>query len=293
MQTRRLQARAASSGCGKTSSWKFDSSDHSTQTLPSGRTFLVHQPAAYKSDTPHAVVLSFHGNGKDSAEQESSSGLSAAGRQINGAGIIAVYPQGSSNSWMGAPYSAKGVDDIAFVKDLLDSFQDNMCVDTSRIYASGKSNGGGFTNILACDPQMSARIAAFAPVSAALYSGTHPIDGCNPGRLVPIINFHGTADKTIPIGGRKSSNTADVTADIEEYRKAWATRNGCSADAVAKPTVSNPHGDTTKREEWDCKPGGTVIGETVQGLGHKWPTKATTTFDASDDIIDFFGKFTR
>ncbi|KAJ7598700.1 alpha/beta-hydrolase [Mycena floridula] len=301
MQTRHLRARAASSGCGKTSSWTFDSSDHSTQKLANGRTFLVHVPAAYKSETPHAVVLSFHGNGKDSAQQESSSQLSAAGRVINGAGIIAVYPQaalgpgtgdGPEASWIGAPYSPD-VDDIGFVNSILDSLEANLCIDTSRIYASGKSNGGGFTNILACDPNMSARIAAFAPVSAALYSGTHPINGCNPGRPVPIINFHGTADKIIPFTGRKSSNPAYLTPDIDTYRKAWATRNGCSATAAANPTLTSPHGNTTVHQEWDCTPGGTVVGETVKGLGHVWPTTSTTTFDGSAEIIQFFAKFTR
>ena len=91
--------------------------------------------------------------------------------------------------------------------EMLDHFEERYCIDSSRVYAAGKSNGGGFTNLLACDATASKRIAAFAPVSGAYYQDvpedacnaeTVPIE-CNPGRCpIPIIEFHGTADTTIP-----------------------------------------------------------------------------------------------
>lgn len=36
-----------------------------------------------------------------------------------------------------------GVDDIQFTLDMISDLQDNLCVDSKRIYAAGKSNGGG------------------------------------------------------------------------------------------------------------------------------------------------------
>jgi poly(3-hydroxybutyrate) depolymerase len=48
-------------------------------------------------------------------------------------------------------------------------------------------------NLLACSEQTASKFAAFALVSAALYSGTHPFTACDPGRKVPLINFHGKA----------------------------------------------------------------------------------------------------
>jgi poly(3-hydroxybutyrate) depolymerase len=57
--------------------------------------------------------------------------------------------------------------DIRFTSDILDKLENDYCVDKARIYSSGKSNGGGFTNTLACDPVLSKRIAAFAPVSGS------------------------------------------------------------------------------------------------------------------------------
>ncbi|KAJ7598130.1 carbohydrate esterase family 1 protein [Mycena floridula] len=277
-----------SDGCGTTSHWKFSKTDHYNHTLGTGRTFYVHRPAGYRIDTPHAVVLSFHGYSETERKQEMVTGLSKKGLTIGGKGIIAVYPKAAwgpgrhgrtEPAWMGAPYS------ITFIHDILESLNANLCVDMSRIYASGMSNGGGFTNILACDGSMTRRIAAFAPVAAALYAGTHPFDGCSPGRPVPIITFHGTADTQIPYKGERDGDL--TTPDIEDWRRAWAVRNGCREDPTK---ITKPHDRTTK-SEWDCGPG-TVIGETVGGLKHSWPRKPITSFDATDDIVNFFEKHT-
>ena len=120
---------------------------------------------------------------------------------------------------------ARPVNDIGFIGDLIDYLGNNFCIDTGRVFASGHSNGGGLTNVLACDPVMSRRIAAFGAHSAAIYSTTsdssatcaqpapyniltntlvQPI--CSPGRPnVPWFEIHGDADGTIPYigGGRR------------------------------------------------------------------------------------------
>jgi len=70
------------SGCGVSSPWKFDSTYHSNRTL-GDRSFYVHIPESYDSNIPHAVVLSFHGNNKNDAQQERISGFSQQGLTIN------------------------------------------------------------------------------------------------------------------------------------------------------------------------------------------------------------------
>lgn len=50
------------SGCGKTSDWQFDDTDHSNVTM-GDRTFFVHRPPNYDQNTQYPVVLSFHGYG--------------------------------------------------------------------------------------------------------------------------------------------------------------------------------------------------------------------------------------
>jgi poly(3-hydroxybutyrate) depolymerase len=138
------------------------------------------------------------------------------------------------NQWQGDPASS-GVDDLDFVSSMIAHFNDRYCIDTSRIYAAGKSNGGGFTGgYLACDPSLSQQIAAFAPVSGAFYVPGSTEDDCdpatiaiqcNPGRkLVPVLEFHGDADDTIAYAGglRRGECLPSVLHWVEE----WSKREG-------------------------------------------------------------------
>ena len=70
----------------------------------------------------------------------------------------------------------------------------HQCVDESRIYATGLSDGALFTSLLACT--MANRFAAFAPVAGVVVNKP-----CDPGRRVPIIAFHGTADPILYFNG--------------------------------------------------------------------------------------------
>ncbi|KII85704.1 carbohydrate esterase family 1 protein [Plicaturopsis crispa FD-325 SS-3] len=306
-------ASAASSGCGSQSSWVFDGTGHANRQI-GDRTYLVHIPDDYNSSVAHAVVLSFHGAGGTSAKQELISGFSEPGTKLNNKGVIGVYPMGalgpgksghgSMSAWQGAPYAKAGVDDIAFTQSIVSELQSNLCVDEKRIYAAGKSNGGGFVNLLACTSSTAGLFAAFAPVSAALYPDTHPLTGCNPGRAVPLLNFHGLADTVIPFGGQaadSSGNTSYALPNITEYREAWATRNGCPTTQFTDLTKAQPN---TTLKTWDCTsktPRAIVMGYTVAGLGHSWPTTAgldgsgptsVAAYNATPtDIIPFFDAF--
>lgn len=70
------------SGCGSTSAWTFDASGHYNATM-GDRSFLVHVPPGYTSQTQYPLVLSFHGYGDNDTWQEHITGLSEPGLQIN------------------------------------------------------------------------------------------------------------------------------------------------------------------------------------------------------------------
>ncbi|KAI9636348.1 Alpha/Beta hydrolase protein [Dioszegia hungarica] len=275
-----------SPGCSNGAGFKLDSTGRVNRTLPSGRTYLFHLPGAYNaSNGAHPLVLSFHGAGGTSANQERLSQFSQDGLLINELPIIAAYPQGANNAaenrtgvWYSAPYYNKTVDDVQFAKDIVTDIQNAYCVDRIRIYASGKSNGGGFTAYLACRPDTSVLFAAFAPVSPALYPESLAFKGCNPARAVPIINAHGVLDTTIPFAGRNDTNgtygVGVATINVPLWRRQWAIRNGCKTDVPAVQT--NPYPNTTEMI-WRCNT--TFQAYTVSNLGHSWPT--TGALDAS------------
>lgn len=262
---------AGSSGCGTPS--PVQPGQTVTRTIDSAggtRSYRLHVPERYRPSQPHAVVLSFHGRTRTAAYQEELS-------EFSGTGVIAVYPQGllgpdGEPSWQGAPYSPD-VDDVRFVGDLLDELQRGLCVDRARIYAAGKSNGGGFTGVLAC--RMSDRIAAFAPVSGAFY----PQGGaCHPARPAPVIEVHGRADATIPYDG----NPAKELPPIPQWLSGWAERNGCRSEPAVRDL-----GDGVQRSSWlECDRHADVVHYAVDGLGHDWPSTHPNPDSAEPSVID-------
>jgi polyhydroxybutyrate depolymerase len=222
------------------------------------RTYQLHLPDGYLRDRAWPLVLVYHGRGNTGAGTEEFSKLSELP-------AILVYPngvvgtgEGDRQAWQGAPYSAPGVDDVAFTHDLLDELEATLCVDTRRVYATGKSNGAGFTGILAC--AAAGRIAAIAPVAGAFYP--NGID-CRPSRPVPVIEFHGTADATIPYTGDADRGLPA----IPDWVAGWAARDRCVVRLPAwhvKPDVTVTH--------WvGCARGAAVTHVAVTGGGHTWP----------------------
>lgn len=271
-------------GCGARPSQEPGTS--ADRTLTSGgieRSVRVHLPDGYTADRAWPVVLVFHGRGNSGPTTEGFSGLSELP-------AIVAYPDGvpggeGKRSWQGAPYSAPGVDDVAFTGDLLDHLEDTLCVDTHRVQATGKSNGGGFTEILAC--RMPARIAAIAPVAGAYYRAGEP--PCAPGRPVPALFVHGTADATIPYTGDADRGLPAIPDKVAE----WADRDGCRAE----PATRRIEPDVTVQRFEGCARGGQVGHVAVDGGGHTWPGATaysggghtTQTVRASELIGAFFG----
>jgi polyhydroxybutyrate depolymerase len=101
--------------------------------------------------------------GDAGSSQEGSTGWKQEG---DSTGFITVFPNGIGNSWsVGRCCSAAqsgNVDDVQFTRDMIKWLEAHSCVDPKRIYASGGSNGGGMSYMVAC--YAAAVIAAVAPV---------------------------------------------------------------------------------------------------------------------------------
>jgi poly(3-hydroxybutyrate) depolymerase len=190
---------------------------------------------------------------------------------------------------------------VAFTLQLLDHLTQTYAVDAARIYASGKSDGGGFAGILACDTAASKRFAAFAPVSGAFYTTTlaadcrHPENvtiKCSPAveRLpIPFIEFHGGEDDTIWYDGGKRRGFC--LPSIPHYVSGWSARNKLGTTnttrRVADDTVVHSFG------------GGLVRGYYSDNVEHDWPSTSPNAdnsrsghsvapYDATPIILDFF-----
>jgi polyhydroxybutyrate depolymerase len=165
-------------GGGSTCSNKLKSGD-TTETITSSgasRSFIVHIPPSSKLTGPLPVVFDFHPLGGSGSSQESASGW---GTKCDSVGCIAVFPNSASNGGNGwnvgyccnAAQTNK-VDDVQFTRDMIKWLESNTCVDPKRIYASGCSNGGGMSYMLACNA--ADVIAGVAPVDFRCITGTQP-----------------------------------------------------------------------------------------------------------------------
>jgi len=194
------------------------------------RTYLVYVPEGTDQTNPVPVVMDFHGFLLNGAGQAAFSGWNVLADREK---FIVVYPDGIEASWnvddtcCGTAGSEK-VDDVGFVRALIEQLVEQTCVDRKRVYASGLSNGGGFAHRLGCDA--ADVIAAIAPVATDLR--TQP---CSPQRPISVMAFRGMSDSLEPYeggvvgppGGQYTSPGAKGSLEL------WRTIDQCTGS----PTV--------------------------------------------------------
>lgn len=218
------------------------------------RSYLIHAPRGVNGKPP--LVLAFHGRGETPELLERYSNLSALAATV-------VYPRGLPGrggklSWSGTPTAAAGVNDVHFARAIVARLVRAGCVDGARVYATGKSDGGGLAVEIACEA--ADLVAAVAPVSGAYY----PVSGgCKPARPVSVLEFHGTADPVVPYLGSTERGLPDIATWLAD----WAARDSCTK-AEPSRTVA---GGVTVRKWSSCRGDSTVRGYRISGGGHTWP----------------------
>jgi len=255
-------------------------------TLESGglqRTYILHVPPSYDGTRRMPLVLNFHGFGSNARQQAVYSGLPAKGDR---AGFIVVTPNGNGTPQRWNLVEAAGVDDVAFVRDLLDHVEAQLCIDTQRVFAAGISNGSAFALRVACS--MPNRIDAVAAV-AALYLPLR----CDSTRPIGVIAFHGTNDPCVPFnGGTSRCGLGLPVPSVESAAADWAKHDGCNAEAARQPFSA--HVSTIAYSE--CSGDAAVVLYVIEGGGHTWPGSidvprlggTTHEVNATDQIWDFF-----
>jgi polyhydroxybutyrate depolymerase len=237
----------------------------------STRTYQLNIPASYNGRSALPVVFTLHALSVSYTVATALAGFNEMAKRY---AYIGVSPSGRLNGptpfWLAAPVAHNY--DVQFIGDLLDWLEANLCIDPTRIYSTGQSNGAQMSSVLAC--QLSDRITAVAPVD-----GVEFYDVCR-GRPVPVIAFHGTADPFVPYrgGGLDSETIADenlwkgrtpanvpVHHGVDAAMQTWAVHNGCAATPI-EWRVSR---DVRERTWQHCK--ADTIPYIVDGGGHTWP----------------------
>lgn len=205
---------AATAGCGTAPT--LTSGTHSIQSSGQTRSFILRIPSNYDNNHPYRLIFAFHWRGgtmNDVASGGSSgSAWSYYGmqEQSNDSAIL-VAPQGIGNGWANS-----GGQDITFVDDMVQLIENDLCVDTSQLFAMGFSFGGGMSYAIAC-----ARASVFRGV--VVYAGAQ-ISGCS-GGAQPIAYFgiHGISDNVLNISLGRS------------LRDRFVGNNGCNPQNPPEP----------------------------------------------------------
>ncbi len=256
-----------------------------TLTIDGGaRTYNLHVPPGLDRSKPAPLVFAFHGGGQSAAAFEAFAHVQA---KADAAGFVLVEPEGTpalpglapgtldvwnaGNCCELAAQINTNVDDVDFVRAMIDTVTQEVCVDPKRIFATGFSNGAMLSHRLAC--QLSDKIAAIAAVSGG-FGGTNldttPPDTlfeCNPGRQVPVLHIHGTQDACYPFDGGFGPLSLVTFESVPVTIQNWVARNGCSQ---TPPTTVLTNGAATC-QLYPCPHAGEVEFCTIDGGGHYWP----------------------
>ena len=200
------------------------------------RCFLLHIPEDLPVPAP--LVLDLHALGYKTTSQRDQSGYRD---QADEQGFIVAWPTGKFYSWNSGPGMAgygpccgqaqrNGVDDVGFMRAVVDRIVGSYPVDSRRIYATGLSNGGAMVQRLALEaPDIFAAV-----VSYSQYLNTEPGPlHLQSGETVSVLNVHGLLDSQSPY-----DDTPGTFPGARQNLKTWGTILGCNP--VPLQTIGGP-----------------------------------------------------
>lgn len=237
------------------------------------RTYRIYVPRSLPRHRPVPLLVALHGGFGSGAQFEANSGFDTLAERH---GFIVVYPDGTpirnqgalanARVWNGGrccgPAARQQVDDVGFIRQLIDEVSAKHDVDAKRVYAAGHSNGAIMSYRLACE--LSDKIVAIGVQSGAL-----EIDNCRPTHPVSVLHIHGSADRNIPITGGAGSGFAGIAfSPPHDAAATLANADGCPPSASTTIAPDNPD---VSIETWKpCDDATVVQFVTVAGASHAW-----------------------
>ena len=249
------------------------------------RNYRLYIPSGYSSAGSFPLVFNLHGYTSNAEQQEFYSEMNVVAEANN---FLVCYPNGIGNAWNVNWNFGSTADDVGFISALIDALADDYAINLSRVYSCGMSNGGFMSYRLACE--LNDRIAAIASVTGSMVPGYV----CTPGKPVPVLEIHGTADLTVPYNG-----LAGLCINIDDVVAFWANNNNCEAnpDTIAIENSSTLDLCTATRYDFNECENSKVSLIKINGGAHTWPGASfilgTTNQDisASEEIWAFFNQF--
>jgi len=196
-----------------------------------------------KSDGAPPLVFAFHGHGGSMGNAAKSFRIHEEWPEA-----VVVYPQGlptpgktdpegKKPGWQKSPGDQEDRD-LKFFDAVLASMKEKHKIDEKRIYATGHSNGGGFTYLL-----WATRTDVFAAIAPSAAGARAPKEA----KPCPTLHVAGEKDEVVPFENQKKTIEGLKTFNgCDGEGKEWA--KGCTIYASTKnaPVVTFIHGGDHK-----------------------------------------------
>lgn len=162
------------------------------------RTYRIAMPKA-GSQGPFGALIMAHGFGGSAKAEMGNMALRALAHENR---MALVAPNSVGDAWM-IPHMPDDTPDVgarefAFFDALADDLSARHGIDRSHVVMSGFSVGAMLVWNLACHRSQS--FAAFVPISGTYWE---PVPETCPSPVPNLVHIHGTADKVVPMVGRR------------------------------------------------------------------------------------------
>lgn len=234
------------------------------------------QLAAAKDPSPVPLVVALHGYQSDAEVMAKITALAAEAGLKN---FVAAFGVGLDKSWnaeicCGAS-AASDTDDVAYLRTMILTVEDQYPVDRSKVFLLGYSNGGMMAYRMLCEsPEL---VTSFVSVA-----GTNT-SGCRAPTPRPFLQMSGDDDPIVPIAGSKTP-TAPGVGPTPSVLGSVA---GLAEDFDCPKAVRQVVGPVTEQRWAPCREGVQVVFDIVKGAGHGWPTGEP--FSTTQRALQFWG----
>lgn len=259
-------------GCNSSDNSATEVSDNVQTILLGDREYLQVLPNSFDINKSYPLLMAFHYSGGTAKAMADLTRLD----KIN-SDYIVVYPQSKVEEWnegCGCNKPARlGINDVAFVDEMLLQLQSRYKIDQNRIFATGHSQGGLFVQNLACKRSNIFRAVAIvsAPMSEQLAVS------CKPTDQISVLMIHAEDDAVLPFHGQIHSNFGLISSI--NAAQLWATHNQLKLDARWQYLSDNIRIRSSDGTDYKV-----LLYSPLKG-GHAWNF---SELNSSEVILEFF-----
>lgn len=253
-------------GCGKTWNRVVKSGNYDFAWSKGTRKIRIDIPENYDNNKPYRLVFGMHcmGGWAGGVQNEGYYGLKPLDTEKT---TIFVAPEGNGNQ---APWAQ---DDYTLFDELLSDLEENLCIDSSRVFSTGFSYGSMFTNGLSRNHQDVLRgVAVYETADVNIWLPEHS------GKPIAWMGVLGLQDNLCtPAMGRSARDTAlkYASADGEDATKERAEEYPGYGEHVCYNYTSV---DPRFPVRWCTQNGGHIWDHKDPGAGESWVPRATWDF---------------